>query len=390
LTNSLASLKPGCPLSGVFTRDSLIVIPLISKVSPSATCVTFPTSSISIEKEKDLELNLDFILSHFEEPLFPRTISTKTSEGKQILVNSKEEALARFKQAGYMDCRINAFPSYIEHRGKIIQKSNFIFIDIDQQRFSTEEELDITVKRCLEKIDKRFNHGSAVYPTVLYTGNGYHIYLPIKGEVLEDYSDFSKYGQISQKFLRFAAYHLSDGKSDPNNNPSFKSCLVRIPRTINTKSDSEVIIIQRWNGIRPQYSLINGDFMAYLVDGWIAEQRRLKKLETVSANHHNNSSKPIPWIETLLSILIDDYRKNVVDLILAPYLINTRKLEPNEAYKIIYSWLEKCNNIRRLDFNPHSRIKDGIKTAIKTKYKPMGLEKLKERNNHLYHLIVTG
>ena len=41
---------------------------------------------------------LDFILSHFMEG-FPRTISTKTTEGRQIVVYSKEEALARFKSS---------------------------------------------------------------------------------------------------------------------------------------------------------------------------------------------------------------------------------------------------------------------------------------------------
>src|ERR687886_2238921 len=41
--------------------------------------------------------------------IWPRTISTKATEGKQILVYNKEEALARFKQSNYLDCRINAY-----------------------------------------------------------------------------------------------------------------------------------------------------------------------------------------------------------------------------------------------------------------------------------------
>jgi hypothetical protein len=346
-------------------------------------------SSISKLDTRAIE-GLEFILNHLEEPLFPRTISTKTTEGKQILVGSKDEAIVRFKQAEYKDCRINAFPSYIEHRGKIIQKSNFIFIDIDRNQFKNKEELDKAVRNCLKMINKRFNDDdNVVHPTILFTGNGYHIYLPIEGIVLEDYSDLSRFGQISQKFLRFASIHLSNNACDPNNNPSFKSCLLRIPRTINSKSGNKVKIIQRWNGIRPKYSLINGDFMAYLVDEKIGEKKRVREL-AISNSNNNYKSNRIKWIETLLNIPIDDYRKHTVDLILAPYLLNIRNLNPNETYQIIYSWLEKCNNTRRLDFNPHSRIKDAIKTAIKMKYKPMGLEKLKQRNNHLYHLVVTG
>ena len=41
---------------------------------------------------------LDFILTHFEVPRWPRRISSKLTEGRQILAHNKEEALARFRQ----------------------------------------------------------------------------------------------------------------------------------------------------------------------------------------------------------------------------------------------------------------------------------------------------
>ena len=46
---------------------------------------------------------LDFILGHFEEPIWPRTIFTHTL-GRQLLVYNKQEALARFKQATHVNC----------------------------------------------------------------------------------------------------------------------------------------------------------------------------------------------------------------------------------------------------------------------------------------------
>jgi hypothetical protein len=54
-----------------------------------------------------IEQGLDFVLSHFEEPIWPRTIFTPKE--KQVLVYDKEEALARFKQVKLLDCRINAY-----------------------------------------------------------------------------------------------------------------------------------------------------------------------------------------------------------------------------------------------------------------------------------------
>ena len=43
--------------------------------------------------------------------------------------------------------------------------------------------------------------------------------------------------------------------------------------------------------------------------------------------------------------------------ILCPYLVNTKKLPYEQAYKILKIWLEKCNKLRKLDFNPNTEIK---------------------------------
>ena len=51
---------------------------------------------------------LNFILNHFQEPLFPRKIMTKKL-GYQIEVFNKEEY---FKDSNYEDCRINALGAF--------------------------------------------------------------------------------------------------------------------------------------------------------------------------------------------------------------------------------------------------------------------------------------
>ena len=47
--------------------------------------------------------------------------------------------------------------------------------------------------------------------------------------------------------------------------------------------------------------------------------------------HHTFWGNTIPWIEKLLEIPIEDYRKNAVNLILAPHLINIKKLAYEDA-----------------------------------------------------------
>ena len=44
-------------------------------------------------------------------------------------------------------------------------------------------------------------------------------------------------------------------------------------------------------------------------------------------------------------------RKNAVSLILAPYLINIKKVSYEDALNIINSWLMKCGKLRQLDQN---------------------------------------
>ena len=63
-----------------------------------------------------LSESVDYILSHFQQPLFPRKIMTKHL-GYQIEVHNKHELLDHFEQSNYEDCRINAYPSFTNYRG---------------------------------------------------------------------------------------------------------------------------------------------------------------------------------------------------------------------------------------------------------------------------------
>ena len=63
-----------------------------------------------LKVEQQVIEGLDFILSHLKNPnRWPRTISTKSTEGKQITVYSKQEALSYYKDSNYLDCRISAY-----------------------------------------------------------------------------------------------------------------------------------------------------------------------------------------------------------------------------------------------------------------------------------------
>jgi len=201
-----------------------------------------------------LDGGLDFIIGHFEEPIWPRTVSTHTTEGRQVLVYSKAEAIAIFKQANLLDCRINAYPCYTRVGGINRQTPNFIFIDLDSSHFTSRNALDRALRKVLKNIKEKFNGAQA---TVISSGNGYHIYLPIQSSILELESVFAEFEEPSKKFLRFSEKMLSNGKADPchSNNLSFKNCMLRIPGSHNWEcvkrnsnsigSTTEVKIIQK-------------------------------------------------------------------------------------------------------------------------------------------------
>jgi hypothetical protein len=80
--------------------------------------VQSPRLEKTIRLDAALSEGLDFILSHLDHPHFSRNISTIVTDSKQITVYSKQEALARFKQANGLDCRMNAYSTmYAERDG---------------------------------------------------------------------------------------------------------------------------------------------------------------------------------------------------------------------------------------------------------------------------------
>jgi len=323
---------------------------------------------MSVTTDAQIKIGLDFILSHFAAFAFPRTISTKTTQGRQIWANNVTEALARFKQANYLDCRINAYSKH-----DIIGDPNFIFIDID-----------CTDKVLLNEVLAGKFQFIKAYPTVLFTGSGYHIYQPIEcGPIcLDKLENFSNYTETSKQFLKFAEKYLSDNKCDPSHNPSFNSCMVRIPNSINSKNGAQVKIVQSWNGQRPDIRLLIGSFYA-----WISTQ---EKKQSCLFNHKipDTGNFEIKWIENnLLKTALDDARKIITNLVLAPYLVNIRHLPFEESSFIIEDWLNKCRSQRELDFNPKNLVNSALNGAIKTGYKPMSLNTLKERNHMIYQKL---
>ena len=344
----------------------------------------------------DIESGIDFILSHFEEPIFPRKISTYKSKQNrpfQFTVSSRQEVIDSFIECCFVDCQINAYPYLTEYKGIQRYKPNFLFIDLDKNNFKTDRRFELALYNTLKNIKEKLNG----YPTVLFTGGGYHIYQPIDiPTALENITEFNGFDRASEYFLRFAKGYLSNNKADKNNNPSFRSCLVRISGSYRSKYGNNVTIVKKWNGVRaPITRDFIEEFRIWLIQKKIDQQKQRQKiLVERSKNKFVGSSNYYTWIEHLIQTPIEDFRKLVVDLILAPYLINIRKISDQVSYTIIRDWLDKCNDLERLDNqrNFEYRIKYELKNAMNKGIGPMSKEKIKTDSTYsdLYQLLKKG
>jgi hypothetical protein len=285
--------------------------------------------------------------------------------------------------------------------------------DLDKKHFKTESTFNRTLDKILKNVSEILNGAS---PAVIWSGNGYHLLLPVDvSEPLEAESAFLKYTkQPSRDFLRFAEQYLSIGKSDQQHYSmvSFKTYLARVPGSLNSKcvnsgmseEDSQVKLIQEWNGIKPaiKCSKLLREFYKYLADRHVKEKREQYKQSKRLQKYHqqqqqwrgrdsanNNKNKDNIWFEKLLQTPIADCRKNAIDLILSRYLVNVKHLSAEDSYAIIRDWLDKCKSVAPLEkgFDYDYRIRFDLRNAIKSGRLPMSKEQLKEKLPTLYHTL---
>jgi len=310
-------------------------------------------------------------------------------------------------------------------------------IGIDQSNFKSGRELEKVKIKTLSKISETFevssnnkkhnnNKSNKSTTTVLWSGNGYHCYIPSnsKGKILERSSEFNRLvKEPSKEFLRFTEGYLSNGKCDNEHNKtvSFNNCMLRIPGSFNSKNNVQVRVLYKWNGTaRVQLDLLYGQFLAYLIDNNNNNKNNCKKKLTKYApkthgvlsengnlsnsnvlqkfyqrrNKNKNNKNFIPWVERLLKTPIQDHRKYCIWRILAPYFINVKHLSFDSSYDKIYQWLERCNELKALNFDPAAKINDSLNRSINTGHLPISFDNplkeprtLKTDNRELYDII---
>ena len=143
--------------------------------------------------------------------------------------------------------------------------------------------MTLGLSKTLQTVKKTL--GEDISPTVLFSGNGYHVYVVINsnGVNLEYEEIFTKLtDQPSRKFMQFAEEFLSNGKSDKTHNKtvSSKNCMLRVPGSINSKNGQRVQLLNIWDGYRSEINYMLSDFVVYLANQ--------KAQESINIYHYNN------------------------------------------------------------------------------------------------------
>jgi hypothetical protein len=167
---------------------------------------------LSSPKINEIEQNLSFIISHLQDPIFPRNIMTKALGYQKEAFNIKE-VLEYFRSSNYEDCRINAYPSFTKYNGINRTAPSFLMIDIDLKDFVSKDKLDRALNRILRRIESC------------------GLYQSVSGFIIEQEEVFAKFidrngKDLTTKLMQFAENFLTNKKGDRQHGPSINSCLV--------------------------------------------------------------------------------------------------------------------------------------------------------------------
>jgi hypothetical protein len=360
--------------------------------TPIEVSETSEASDVSEATQEEAESGLDFLLWHFEgqHSLFPRNIATGATNGGQKTVYDRDRAILYIQGALRQDCYLSVYPNYEELLKNdsitpdYLPKPDHVFIDLDAKQFGNDiNKLNQGLKLTLKNIHQLLN---GAVPSIFSSGGGYHIHQPLDANALpvfEHMPDFKRFKDITTEFMRYAERRLTNYKSDTCHKIAWKSCLARIPNTVNMKYPAKVRIIQRWNGVTaiPTKQFMLTDFLVYLIEknfDFSAKARQKKALlQQRYGFEHNNGYHS--WIEKVLQTPFEDFRKLIVRQILAPYLVTIRQMSKTEAYRMIMHWALQCSSLSQLRPSVNSfsdKVRYSLDYTQRKEMKPLGWTKL--------------
>jgi hypothetical protein len=354
-----------------------------------------------------VEEGLDFMLWHFQEPHFPRNVSTAATRDGQRVVHDRDRAILFYQGALRADCKLACYPNYeaiapLEPNTPTLKpKPTHLYIDLDLATYGGDRnKLDLALRQTKRNIARQLN---GAVPTILWSGGGFHLHQPLDPDVVpiyEELPEFKRYREPSVQFMRYAERVLTNGRCDRNHCVSFKSCMARLSGSRNSKysgdDDAEVKVIQPWDGIRarPVQQFMITDFLIWLVQAdFDAREEMRKRAQKYSRSNTYLArifSSGIAWIDHLLETPIPDWRKTAVSLVLAPYLLTIRRFSYERAFQSIMGWAMRCDELSALRPDQRGfidRVHISLDRAQSKQSKPLRWQTLVQNYTAMYETL---
>jgi hypothetical protein len=366
------------------------------------TTITIDALTAITSKQFEMEVRegLTFILNHLD-GLWPRMISTYATKGAQKEVKNFTEAMAWFKAANFLDCRISAYPRYTnDYINRTGIAPTVLLVDIDREHFRIAEEFESVVTRTYSN----FYDVLGSRPTQLATGGGIHFLARQQVGVFEKSETFSKFDQPGRRFMQYEEQILTDGKGDQShwNTVSFNNMLLRIPFSLNSKLvqlddkggiidipyDARIRIEKRWDEDIPIVGrTLLMQYYTYLQFSIIRDrqkqrQRTRDRLYGRAKECRQINTHDYDYIQKLINKPLDDFRKFCIWRVFVPYFVNIKGLSGSGTFDQVKSWLDRCNSISRLGFNIKQKIDYELDHV--GKFTPIRVDQLKSEHNRLY------
>jgi len=112
---------------------------------------------------------------------------------------------------------------------------------------------------------------------------------------------------------------------------------------------------------------------------WLQDREKPTKMFPRRRGGVKGARNEIKWIEKLMERPVDDGRHRLLWLVIAPYLVNVKKLGLEEAYEEAWRYFQKCDRVRRLRRRFDREIKYYLQYAARRGLRPLSIRSLRER-----------
>jgi non-catalytic primase subunit PriX-like protein len=116
--------------------------------------------------------------------------------------------------------------------------------------------------------------------------------------------------------------------------------------------------------------------------------KEFKRAEPTTPQNFDGGPSDYSYITKLIQKPIKDGRHRVLWYILTPWAINILKLEKADAYELVQTYLNECNDAEATD--AIEKVEYYIDYAITTGLYPPRLETLKEHDIELYDIVMKA